>query len=103
MRKLIAIITLLIAATSATAQTPSCDILAAMAGMTMVARQNGVTATKQIEITNQHITDPMENKRATAIIIQAYELPMMNVARNKQVMINEFQSQIFVACLKGRI
>lgn len=103
MLKLIALIAFAIAATSATAESMSCDLVAQHAQITMNSRQNGLTAPEQMKINNKHWSTIEDRNRGTKLIVMAYELPLMKVTANKQRMIDEFESEIFVACLKGRI
>lgn len=81
---------------------PDCGVIAAMARMTMTSRQNGLPLTKYFELTDQTIKGEADNRLIKAIAVRAYEHPLMNVAMNKATMTTEFESEIFVACLKSR-
>jgi hypothetical protein len=92
MKKLLIIAALLTAPVYAQ-NTNTCKEIEALANTVMSARQNGVQMMQMIEVAG-------DVKAIKTMIIQAYEVPLYNMDKNKVAAIREFTNEWVLACVK---
>ena len=89
--KKVVLSSLLVLAGSAYAE-DNCEAWAAMAEITMQARQEGVSAQKLIGIAK-------DNKPLARIVKQSFDEPGYLTASHKMRAVNEFKSRVYLDCV----
>ena len=99
--KIAAILAVSILATATPAHAkPHCETIAGLAASIMNGRQNGMTLTESINISNESENEAVRNL-SVALTMDAYEKPRYSTPEFRQREVVEFQNKVHLACLRA--